>query len=321
MLRPARRGRQAIGRGRSRSPPPAATTRLLFAGPPGSGKTMLAERLPGVLPPLEIEEALEVSAVHSVAGLLAADSPLVHRPPYQAPHHTASAAAALVGGGSVHARPGAASLSIAACCSWTRRRSSRPVCSTRCGSPWRAVRWRSPGPAAGGALPGPLPARARANPCPCAAPAGEAECRCTSTAKRRYFGRISGPLLDRVDLQVWLQPVTPADMLGGLGTGESSATVAARVATARAAAAARLRGTGWRINADVPGPALRTQWRLPASVTAGADLRLDRGELSARGYDRVLRIAWSIADLAGADRPGPTDVDEAVALRSRWIAA
>ena len=93
-----------------------------------------------------------------------------------------------------------------------------------------------------------------ANPCPCAAPAGEAECRCTSTAKRRYFGRISGPLLDRVDLQVWLQPVTPADMLGGLGTVEPSATVAARVATARAAAAARLRGTGWRINADVPGP-------------------------------------------------------------------
>jgi magnesium chelatase family protein len=160
-----------------------------------------------------------------------------------------------------------------------------------------------------------------ANPCPCAAPAGEAECRCTSTARRRYFGRISGPLLDRIDLQVWLRPILPADLLDGHVGAEPSAAVAARVIAARSAAAERLQGTGWRINADVPGPALRTRWRLPGSVTAGADLRLDRGELSARGYDRVLRIAWSIADLAGADRPSATDVDEAVQLRSRWVAA
>jgi magnesium chelatase family protein len=160
-----------------------------------------------------------------------------------------------------------------------------------------------------------------ANPCPCAAPAGEAECRCTSTAKRRYFGRMSGPLLDRIDLQVGLEPVAPGDLLDGLDGAEPSDAVAARVARARGVAAERLRGTGWRINADVPGPQLRTRWRLPASITASADIRLDRGELSARGYDRILRIAWSIGDLAGHDRPTRDDVEEAVALRSRWTSA
>jgi magnesium chelatase family protein len=293
---------------------------LLFAGPPGSGKTMLAERLPGVLPPLEIDEALEVSAVHSVAGLLPADSPLVRRPPYQAPHHTASAAA-LVGGGSVHARPGAASLSHRGVLFLDEAPEFHSGVLDALRQPLESGEVaiaRSGGVAR-------YPARFQlvlaANPCPCAAPAGEAECRCTSTAKRRYFGRMSGPLLDRVDLQVWLQPVTPTDLLDGSVEAEPSAAVAARVVAARSAAAERLRGTGWRINADVPGPALRTRWRLPTSVTAGADLRLDRGELSARGYDRVLRIAWSIADLAGAGRPTATDVDEAVQLRSRWVAA
>jgi magnesium chelatase family protein len=280
---------------------------------------MLAERLPGVLPPLEIDEALEVSAVHSVAGLLPADAPLVRRPPYQAPHHTASAAA-LVGGGSVHARPGAASLSHRGVLFLDEAPEFHPGVLDALRQPLESGEVaiaRSGGVAR-------YPARFQlvlaANPCPCAAPAGEAECRCTSTAKRRYFGRISGPLLDRIDLQVWLQPVTPTHLLDGL-VAEPSAAVAARVAAARSAAAERLRGTGWRINADVPGPALRTRWRLPASVTVGADLRLDRGELSARGYDRVLRIAWSIADLAGTERPTATDVDEAVQLRSRWVAA
>jgi len=123
---------------------------------------------------------------------------------------------------------------------------------------------------------------------------------------------------DRVDLQVSLQPVSPADLLEDTGTAETSATVAARVRAARGVAAARLSGTGWRINADVPGPQLRSRWRLPAAVTSRADLQLDRGTLSARGYDRVLRVAWSVSDLAGRDRPARGDVDEAVALRSRW---
>ena len=160
-----------------------------------------------------------------------------------------------------------------------------------------------------------------ANPCPCSAPTGDADCRCTSMAKRRYFSRISGPLLDRVDLQVWLLPVTPADLLDDLSVAEPTEAVAARVVAARGAAAERLAGTGWRINAEVPGPELRTRWRLPSSVTADADRALDEGRLSARGYDRVLRLAWSVADLGGRQRPDRTDVEEAVELRSRWVAA
>jgi magnesium chelatase family protein len=132
---------------------------------------------------------------------------------------------------------------------------------------------------------------------------------------------MSGPLLDRVDLQVWLLPVTPGDLLDGAAVCEPTAAVSARVAGARAAAATRLGGTPWRINAEVPGPELRTRWRLPASVTSTADSTLEGGGLSARGYDRVLRMAWSIADLGGRDRPDATDIDEAVHLRSRWIAA
>jgi magnesium chelatase family protein len=307
---------QAVGR-RAVEVAAAGGHHLLFTGPPGSGKTMLAERLPGVLPALGVEEALEVTAVHSVAGLLAADAPLLHRPPYQAPHHTASAAA-LVGGGSRQARPGAASLSHRGILFLDEAPEFQSGVLDALRQPLESGEVaiaRSGGVAR-------YPARFQlvmaANPCPCAAPAGEADCRCTSLAKRRYFGRMSGPLLDRIDLQVQLDPVAPGELLDGLDAAEPSAAVAARVAAARSVAAERLRGTGWRINADVPGPQLRTRWRLPAAVTSAADIRLDRGELSARGYDRVLRVAWSVSDLAGQDRPTTSDVEEAVALRSRW---
>jgi magnesium chelatase family protein len=157
-----------------------------------------------------------------------------------------------------------------------------------------------------------------ANPCACAARAGEPDCRCTPSAKRRYRGRISGPLLDRVDLQVTLEPPRPHQATSGElpGPGEGSERVAVRVAAARAAAGTRLRGSGWRVNADIPGAQLRTRWRLPAAVTAAADNQLDRGALSTRGYFRILRVAWTISDLAGREYPTGADIAEALTLRA-----
>ena len=155
-----------------------------------------------------------------------------------------------------------------------------------------------------------------ANPCPCARPAGDIACECTPLVRRRYLGRLSGPLLDRVDVHVELPAVTAAELLDEPVLCEPSSVVGERVAGARAAALARWAGHGWRSNAEVPGAALRSpRWRLPRQVLAPVRRDLDTGALSARGYDRVLRLAWTIADLDGRDRPDRGDVCEASELR------
>ncbi len=152
-----------------------------------------------------------------------------------------------------------------------------------------------------------------ANPCPCGRGWGKGlDCTCTALVRRRYFSRLSGPLLDRVDLQVDVLPTTRADRAGG--PGESTGTVAARVAAARERAAARWAGTGWRTNAEVPGATLRARG-VPSHREL--DEAMDRGALTLRGADRVLRIAWTLADLAGADRPSGTQVGQALLLRMR----
>jgi magnesium chelatase family protein len=156
-----------------------------------------------------------------------------------------------------------------------------------------------------------------ANPCPCARPGGDLYCQCTPLVKTRYLGRLSGPLLDRIDVQVTLMPVRAAELMEAASPAESSAAVAERVAKARAAAAARWSAYGWRLNAEVPGPELRRRpWRLPAGDTKRLRDRLDSGSLSARGFDRILRMAWSVADLDGRDRPDRDDVEESTQLRS-----
>jgi magnesium chelatase family protein len=153
------------------------------------------------------------------------------------------------------------------------------------------------------------------NPCPCARPEGDHKCDCSPLARRRYLARLSGPLLDRVDLQVTLLPVASATLLGETAA-ESSAAVASRVAQARAAAAARWVGMRAACNAEVSGSALRDhRWRLPRSITGALARALDQGQLSARGYDRVIKVAWSVADLDARDRPDAGDVAEALELR------
>lgn len=289
----------------------AGAHHVMMTGPPGVGKTMLAQRLPGLLPPLSESESLEVTAIHSVAGLLSDATPLITRPPFVAPHHSSSVAA-LVGGGSGLARPGAVS------------RAHRGVlfldeCAEIGVSALEALRTpledgeirlaRRDGVAR-------YPARFQlvlaANLCPCA-PADPRDCICAAAVKRRYLGRLSGPLLDRVDLRIEMDPVR----VGALSAGEAEPTalVRERVAAARAAAAERWRPHGCTTNAEVSGPLLRRKFRLGRAVMQPLRTALDRGLLSIRGVDRTMRVAWTLADLAGRDSPGLDEVATALSFR------
>lgn len=297
---------------------------LFLCGPPGAGKTMLAERLPGLLPELDTAAALEVSSVHSLSGMLPAEQPLITRPPFCAVHHSATVAA-MIGGGSGQLRPGAVS------------RAHRGVLFLDEAPEFhRAVleSLREPiesgeveiARAAGTAR---FPARflliLAANPCPCGrAGRGLAQaavgtgCVCAPRARIGYLAKLSGPLLDRIDLRVDVAPVGPGDLLdaaaGGPG-GESTADVAVRVLEARARAGRRLAGTPWRCNAQVPGQVLRSHWPPTTDALTSAQEALRTGKLTARGLDRVIRVAWTIADLAGRDRIDRSAVDSALGFR------
>lgn len=289
---------------------------VYLQGPPGVGKTMLAERLPGLLPPLTDSEALEVTGIHSIAGRLAFGRPLIRRPPFFAPHHS-STKVSLIGGGSGIAMPGAVSLAH------------------------RGVLFLDEAPEFGArtldALRQPLesgsvtinraagiatyPSRfllvLAANPCSCSVAgrdSGDGVCICSSVQRNRYLSRLSGPLIDRVDVRATLEPVSRAVLTVG-AQGESTATVRARVEAARAAARERLAGTQWLTNAEVPGPDLRRLWPVPERALRPIYTDLDRGRLSTRGVDRVLKVAWTFADLGGRSVPDADDVLHARALR------
>ncbi|MEU8569907.1 YifB family Mg chelatase-like AAA ATPase [Streptomyces pathocidini] len=288
---------------------------LFLKGPPGAGKTMLAERLPGILPPLTQEGALEVTAVHSVAGLLPPGKPLVDSVPYCAPHHSATMPS-LVGGGNGIPRPGAVSLAHRG----VLFLDEAPEFSGRVLDALRqplesghVVVARSAGVVR-------LPARfllvLAANPCPCGRHSLRGGCECSPTAVRRYLARLSGPLMDRVDLRVNVEAVSRSELVGAGAVGESTEVVAARVRAARDRAATRLVGTPWRINSEVPGHELRTRWHLAPGAMREAELDMERGLLTARGLDRVLRVAWTLADLAGRDSPAAEDVVRALELRT-----
>ncbi|MFF2749488.1 YifB family Mg chelatase-like AAA ATPase [Kitasatospora sp. NPDC058048] len=289
---------------------------LYLKGPPGAGKTMLAERLPSLLPPLTQKEALEVTAVHSVAGLLPAGRPLIDTAPYCAPHHSTTMPA-IVGGGSGLPRPGAVSLAHRGVLFLDEAPEFPVRVLDALRQPLEAgevVIARSAGSLR-------LPARfllcLAANPCPCGRYSRRGEgCECTPAMVSRYQGRLSGPLLDRVDLQVQVAPVTRVELMERDTTAETTETVAARVLAARERAAARLADTPWRTNAEVPGHELRTRWQLGPGALNDAARQLERGQLTARGLDRVLRVAWTVADLAGRDRPDQRDVRTALVLRT-----
>ncbi|MGV2921822.1 YifB family Mg chelatase-like AAA ATPase [Streptomyces alfalfae] len=294
----------------------AGAHHLFLQGPPGAGKTMLAERLPAILPPLSREDSLEVTAVHSVAGMLPPGRPLLDVAPYCAPHHSATMQS-LVGGGKGLARPGAVSLAHRGVLFLDEAPefSSQALDSLR--QPLESghvVIARSAGVVR---LPAKFLMVLAANPCPCGRHTllGDG-CECPASVIRRYQARLSGPLLDRVDLKVEVEAVTRSELAGYATRGESTCTVADRVRAARERAAARLSGTGWRTNSEVPGHALRTRWPAVPGALDAAEVDLERGFLTARGLDRVLRVAWTVADLAGHDRPCAQDVALALQLRT-----
>jgi magnesium chelatase family protein len=289
---------------------------LFLVGPPGVGKTMLAECLPTILPRLDIEAALEVSAIHSVAGTLPSGCPLLTEPPFCAPHHT-STRAAIVGGGTGALHMGAASLAHHGCLfldeapefsadvldALRQPLESGEIVLARCGLSAR--------------FPAKFMLVLAANPCPCASAATTAAaCSCTPLTRRRYLARLSGPLLDRVDVKAEFLPVGRAELLSDRKFTEPSSVVAERVAAARQRMAHRLRGSGWRLNAEIPGSELRRRYAPAPGALVPLERAMDLGEISARGVDRVIRLSWTVADLCGVPRPTVTEISYALGL---WL--
>jgi magnesium chelatase family protein len=289
---------------------------LFLLGPPGVGKTMLAECLPTILPRLDIDAALEVTAIHSVAGTLPPGRPLLTEPPFCAPHHT-STRAAIVGGGTGALHPGAASLAHQGCLFLDEA----PEFSRDVLDALRQPLESGEVLLARSGLTARFPARftlvLAANPCPCASAAtSRTACTCTPMVRRRYLARLSGPLLDRVDVKAEFLPVGRAELLSDRKFTEPSSAVAERVAAARQRMAHRLRGTGWRLNAEIPGRELRRRFAPAPRALAPLERAMDLGEISARGVDRVMRLSWTIADLSGAARPTADEISYALGL---WL--
>lgn len=293
----------------------AGSHHLFMLGPPGAGKTMLAHRLPALLPDLSPEESLVVTSLTSLSGR-SLDG-LVTRPPLESPHHTSSAAA-LVGGGSKIIRPGAAARAAHGVLFLDEAPEFPAAVLDSLRQPLESGSITIHRASSVAHFPGRFQLVLAANPCPCGQHGtSDIACVCTSIARRRYLGRLSGPLLDRVDLQLRVNRVTTAAIrLAGEPSRETTSSARLRVERAREVAAARLSNTPWRTNAEVPGSWFRSgARRLPVAVTSPLDRALERGTLTMRGYDRVLRVAWTLADLDTASAPSAEHVGRALFLR------
>jgi magnesium chelatase family protein len=287
---------------------------LLFIGPPGSGKSMLAERLPGVLPPLDGDEILEVSSIHSVAGLLDPTKPLDRNPPFRAPHHSISHVG-LVGGGRNFPRPGEITLSHSGVLFLDELPEFRRDALEVLRQPMETGRVTISRSLICTSFPARFQLVAGMNPCPCGFLGDQQRsCSCSPGTVRRYYNRVSGPLLDRIDLQVEVPRLSPRELVE-LPGGEGSQRVRERVMEARDMQRRRWQGKA-TANAHVDLVRMRAACRLGEEEKRFMYTAADRLGLTARGFDRCLRVARTIADLAGRETISVADLAEAVQYRS-----
>lgn len=296
----------------------AGSHHLLLSGPKGAGKTSIAERIPGILPELTREESLELTVIHSLAGVLDPSAGMLVRPPYAAPHHDASKAS-LIGGGSGQVRPGEVSRAHAG----VLFLDEFPLFRTDVIEALRQPLESGDITIARQEESVTLPARGMVvlacNPCPC----GEYDvdnlanrCTCRSQQRRDYRRKVTGPVADRVDIVRNLRPLTVADRGDRFAVPESSRSILARVSAARERQTVRFAGESWRLNGHAPGPALRERWPLPPEAQRMVDDQVYAGRLTRRGATRVHRVAWTVADLRGLDTPGIAEVATALLLRA-----
>lgn len=294
---------------------------LMLSGPKGAGKTTLAERIPGLLPDLSLEESLELTAIYSLAGTLPSGGDggqtMITRPPFRAPHHSASRAS-LLGGGTGRVRPGEVSRAHTGALFLDEF----PLFSSDIIDALRQPLESGEITIARGEESATFPARAMlvfaCNPCPCGEyhPANRDHlCVCAEVKRREYRKKISGPIADRIDITRHVEPVRPHEMHDPLARPESSASIRERVAAARARQATRYADTPWRVNADVPGPVLRELWPLTDDADQALTERVYAGRLTRRGATRVHRLAWTVADLSDAAGPGTRELEIALCLR------
>jgi magnesium chelatase family protein len=294
---------------------------VFMVGPPGAGKTMLAERMPSILPDLELDSALETTALFSISktktGASLGAPELIARPPFQAPHHTCSVAA-LVGGGAGSPSPGLISLANNGVLFLDEAPEFRLAALESLRQPLESGEVSISRSAATVRFPAKFQLIMAANPCPCGRLFSQNKsCICSPIQRVRYSSKLSDPLLDRLDMRLSLQPTSAAEMaiIRSEGAGVSSAAIKAKVELARSASAERLAATPWVLNSRISGPYLRRHLMPARASVLNLNRALDRGQISMRAYDRCLRLAWTIADLAGNSSPTADDVTKALFFR------
>ncbi|MGH3654803.1 YifB family Mg chelatase-like AAA ATPase [Glutamicibacter sp.] len=288
---------------------------LIMVGPAGAGKTMLAKCLPSILPPLDDLQALEATAVHSVTrGGIGELDQLQRTPPFVAPHHTASRSA-LIGGGTAQLIPGAITRAHHGILFLDEAAQFHTGVLDALRQPIEEGYINLARIRGHQRLPARFQLIMASNPCPCGKNFGTGTgCTCTPMARRRYFARLSGPILDRVDLQVRVNPVPQAQLLSAAPS-ESSAQVRERVLATRARSNARLRKFSIACNAQIPTQILRNELEYPARTRAALEQLATRRGLSARAIHRLLRVAWTVADQQ--QHAAPTEDDLAIAAHLR----